>query len=119
MAEAAESREIDTAKAGGETTAKKKAAKDPKKKPAARAKRAKVKASVRKRLVWVVFSSSLREEGRFPYAEKEAAEARAVELHEKNHRKYFVQPVKEVLGERGTAAVAEARAAAAGEPVDD
>jgi hypothetical protein len=88
----------------GDGVVKKKAAKEPKKKPAVRAKRTKAKVIVRKRLVWGVFSSSMKEEGRFPYAEREAAEARAVELAAKHKRTYFVQPIKEPLADKEPAA---------------
>lgn len=71
-----------------------------KKKAAPRSRRAKTKAQVRKRLVWGVFSSSMKEEGRFPYAEREAADAKAATLAEKHKRTYFVQPIKEIIGER-------------------
>ena len=77
--------------------ATKKKAKEPKKKAAARPKRTKVKAIIRKRLVWGVFSSSMKEEGRFAYADLEAAEARVAELSLKHKRTYFVQPIKEPL----------------------
>ena len=78
----------------------KKKLKDPKKKAAPKPKRSKVKVVVRKRLLWGVFSSSLKEEGRFPYAEKNAAEERAAELAAKHKRTYFVQPIKEPLPEK-------------------
>lgn len=68
-----------------------------KKKPAVRAKRSKIKAPVRKRLIWGVFSSSLKEEGRFPYADREAADNRAAELTAKHRKTFFVQPIKEPL----------------------
>ena len=77
--------------------ATKKKAKEPKKKAAARPKRTKVKAIIRKRLVWGVFSSSMKEEGRFAYADLEAAEARVAELSLKHKRTYVVQPIKEPL----------------------
>ena len=109
MAEAAESQ----GKKGEATDAapgKKKAAKDPKvKKPAVRAKRTKTKVIIRKRLVWGVFSSSLKEEGRFPYAERAAADARAEDLATKHKRAYFVQGIKEPLPEK-PAAPAEPKA---------
>jgi hypothetical protein len=84
------------AEAGGD----KKKPKDPKKKAAAKPKRSKVKVIVRKRLLWGVFSSSLKEEGRFPYADKDGAESRAAELAAKHKRTYFVQPIKEPLPEK-------------------
>ena len=78
----------------------KKKAKEGKKKAPAKPKRSKVKVIVRKRMLWGVFSSSLKEEGRFPYAEKDAAEARAADLAAKHKRTYFVQPIKEPLPEK-------------------
>src|SRR5436190_1561372 len=78
----------------------KKKVKDPKKKAAAKPKRSKAKIIVRKRLLWGVFSSSLKEEGRYPYADRDAAEARAADLAAKHKRTYFVQPIKEPLPER-------------------
>jgi hypothetical protein len=87
--------------AGGEAVAgDKKKAKDPKKKAAAKPKRSKAKVVVRKRLVWGVFSSSMKEEGRFPYAEREAAEARASDLAVRHKRTYFVQQIKEPLADK-------------------
>jgi hypothetical protein len=78
----------------------KKKVKEGKKKVAAKPKRSKVKVIVRKRMLWGVFSSSLKEEGRFPYAEKDAAEARAADLAARHKRTYFVQPIKEPLPEK-------------------
>jgi hypothetical protein len=74
--------------------------KEGKKKAAPKPKRSKVKVIVRKRMMWGVFSSSLKEEGRFPYAEKDAAESRAADLAAKHKRTYFVQPIKEPLPEK-------------------
>lgn len=94
-------KQVEAAEAAGtpptEGAAAKKKVKEPKKKAAPRAKRTKVKAIIRKRLVWGVFSSSMKEEGRFPYADRDAAEARVVELSQKHKRTYFVQPIKEPL----------------------
>ncbi|MBI3862027.1 MAG: hypothetical protein HY290_09035 [Planctomycetia bacterium] len=96
QADAAEKQE----KSSGEgAAADKKKTKEPKKK-APKAKRSKAKVVVRKRLVWGVFSSSMKEEGRFPFADREGAEARAVELAAKHKRTYFVQPIKEPLPEK-------------------
>ena len=84
--------------AGDEPPKRKKKA--PKKKAATvRVKRTKTKAVVRKRMLWGVFSSSMKEEGRFPYAEKEQANARAEILHQKNKKEYFVLPIKEPIAE--------------------
>jgi hypothetical protein len=78
----------------------KKKVKDPKKKAAAKPKRSKMKVIVRKRLLWGVFSSSLKEEGRFAYGERDGAESRAADLAAKHKRTYFVQPIKEPLPEK-------------------
>jgi len=96
--------EVDDA---GDEDAPKKKKKAVKKKTATRAKRLKTKAVVRKRLVWGVFSSSMKEEARFPYAEREAAEQRAEALTQKNKRTYFVQPIKEPIPDAPPAAAAE------------
>ena len=50
--------------------------------------------------LWGVFSSSLKEEARFPYADRELADAKASDLALKYKRTYFVQPIKEPLPER-------------------
>jgi hypothetical protein len=99
-------RQAEAAETSEPGVAKKKAAKEPKKKAATRTKRTKAKVVVRKRMLWGVFSSSLKEEGRFAYAEKEAAEARAAELATKHKRTYFVQPIKEVIADRESAPAA-------------
>lgn len=93
----------------GDDDAPKKKKKAAKKKPAApRAKRVKAKPIIRKKIVWVVYSNSMKEEGRFPYTEKEAAEARAKTLSEKaNKKNYFILPVKEPITEVAAPAAAE------------
>lgn len=96
QAEAAE-KQGKTAEGGA---GEKKKAKDSKKKAAAKPKRSKVKVIVRKRMLWAVFSSSLKEEGRFPYSERDAADARAADLAAKHKRTYFVQAIKEPLPEK-------------------
>ncbi len=99
--------QVEAAEKQGKTSAtevgaevKTKKVKDPKKKAAAKPKRAKAKIIVRKRMLWGVFSSSLKEEGRFPYAEREAAETRAGDLAAKHKRTYFVQSIKEPLPDK-------------------
>lgn len=94
MAEAAE--------ALGEDGATKK--KKTKKKKATRKKatrRAKAKTTTRKRLVWVVYNGSMKEEARFPYDERDAAEEKVKALRDKaagkSTKMYFIQPVKEAL----------------------
>jgi hypothetical protein len=105
QADAAE--KLGKAAAGDGTATEKKKAKEPKKK-VTKAKRTKAKVIVRKRLVWGVFSSSMKEEGRFPYAEREAAQSRAEELAARHKRTYFVQPIKEPLAENEIPATADA-----------
>jgi hypothetical protein len=66
--------------------------------------RRKPKAAERKRLLWGVFSGSLKEEARFPYDQRAAAEERLEQLRAKGKKNYFIQPIKEVI----TAAAAPA-----------
>ncbi|MDB5344072.1 MAG: hypothetical protein JWP89_2449 [Schlesneria sp.] len=66
-----------------------------------RAKRTKEKVQARKRLVWVVYSGSMKEEGRFAYDQLEAAHEKIEQLKLKSKKLYFIQPVKEILGEGG------------------
>lgn len=75
----------------------------PKKKKVAkpRTKRAK-EAMQRRRIVWVVYSSTMREEGRFLYHEKEKADELLATLLGRGKRRYFMQPVKEALNPDGT-----------------
>jgi hypothetical protein len=49
----------------------------------------------------------MKEEGRFAYGDREAAEARMEELAAKYKRTYFIQPIKEPIPE-APVAVAEA-----------
>lgn len=91
-AEAAEAMEAD----GEKAPAKKKKRKAAKRKTT---KRTKVKAVIRKRLVWGVFSSSLKEEARFPYDQRKEADEKCAALAAKTKRTYFVQPIKEAVPE--------------------
>jgi len=59
--------------------------------------RRKTKAIARKRLVWGVFSGSLKEEARFPYDQKKEAEAKLAQLLARGKKVYFIQPIKEVF----------------------
>lgn len=94
MAEAAEKQE----KASRGTTARKtKKRKATKRKATTR--KSKDKGLQRKRMVWCVFNGSMKEEGRFPYDQKEAAEAKLEQLRSKSKKMYFLQPVKEVIGD--------------------
>jgi hypothetical protein len=74
---------------------KKKGIKEAAKKPT---RRAKAKVSERKRLMWAVFNGSMKEEGRFPYDQRDAAEERLQQLKLKSPKKlYFIQVIKETL----------------------
>jgi len=59
--------------------------------------RRKAKAAERKRLFWGVFSGSLKEEARFPYDQRAAAEERLEQLKAKGKKNHFIQPIKEVI----------------------
>lgn len=87
--------------AGEKGTEPKKATKKTPKVAAPRAKRTKEKVQARKRLVWVVYSGSMKEEGRFPYDQLAAAHEKIEQLKLKSKKMYFIQPVKEILGEGG------------------
>lgn len=78
----------------------------PKKRKAAkpRTKRAK-EAMQRRRMIWVVYSSTMREEGRFLYHEKDKADELLATLLGRGKRRYFMQPMKEALNPDGTPVV--------------
>src|SRR5580698_10315053 len=80
------------------------APKKTKKATGTKTKRVKEKIQARKRLVWVVYNGSMKEEGRFPYDQRDAAEEKIEMLRQKSKKMYFIQPLKEVIGEApGTA----------------
>lgn len=97
-------REVEAAEAlaednGSATKKKKKATK--KKTTRARAKKKDVLA--RRELIWVIFSGTMKEEARFSYAERKAAEERLEQLRSKSKKLYFIQPVKEPITEPAAA----------------
>lgn len=51
----------------------------------------------RKRLSWGIFSSTAKEEARFSYDQREAAEEKLAALLARGKRLYFLQPIKEPL----------------------
>lgn len=57
----------------------------------------KAKVAERKRLIWGIYSGSFKEEARFPYDQRAAAEERLEQLRAKGKRSYFIQPIKEVI----------------------
>ncbi len=93
MAEAAEALEKASPKAKKKATRKK------------AARRTREKAPERKRAVWVLYSSSMKEEGRYPYDQKEAAEEKLAALRARGKRLYFMQMVKELITDGATTVV--------------
>lgn len=77
--------------------------KKPRKAAAPRVKKVKEKPQIRKRLLWVVYSGSMKEEGRYPYDQRAAAEEKIEQLKLKSKKMYFIQPVKEIIGADGVA----------------
>ena len=75
----------------------KKPAKKATKKKAATKRTRKTAKAERKRLSWGIFSGTLKEEARFPYDQKEEAEAKLEALLARGRRLYFLQPIKESL----------------------
>jgi hypothetical protein len=61
-------------------------------------KKARTKPVERRRIVWVIFNSTQKEEGRFNYDQRQEAEERLEVLRSKSKRLYWLQAVKEVLG---------------------
>lgn len=88
-------KQVEAAEARGATEAPKKA----KKAATTKTKRVKEKVQARKRLIWVVYNGSMKEEGRFPYDQRAAAEEKIELLRQKSKKMYFIQPLKEIIGE--------------------
>jgi len=63
------------------------------------ARKRKVKAPERKRLLWGVFSGALKEEGRFPWDQRGQAEEKLALLRSKSKKLYFIQPIKESISD--------------------
>lgn len=92
-------KEAEAAEAGGKKTAGTKKKKKATRKKATTTRRTKDKTPQRKRLVWGVFSPSMKEEGRFPYDQRDAAEQKAEQLRTKSKKPYFIQPIKEPIAD--------------------
>jgi len=105
MNEAAEARET----GGDDAEAKPKKARAKAKTPAKKAtKRTKEKVAPRRMLMWAVYNGNMKEEARFPYIERKAAEEKLAALREKSAKKlFFIQPVKVPLGDAGAKIVKE------------
>ena len=66
-----------------------------KKSTTSRTRRTKDKTAQRRKLMWGVFSGSLKEEARYAYHERKAAEEKLEQLRSKSKKQlYFIQPVK-------------------------
>lgn len=107
-------REAEAVEARGDApAAKAEKATKAKKAPAAKGKRTKEKPVARKRMIWVVYNGSMKEEGRFPYDQRAAAEEKIEALRQKSKKLYFIHPVKEVIGDPSATVGLVAAAAAA------
>jgi len=82
------------------------------------ARKRKVKAPERKRLLWGVFSGALKEEGRFPWDQRAQAEEKLTLLRSKSKKLYFIQPIKESISD-ATRAPSEAAPSSDEEILDD
>jgi len=82
--------------AAADKAAKKRVKKDGAKKPSTR--RTKTKVAERKRLMWAVYNGSMKEEGRFAYDQRDAAEEKVQQLKLKSPKKiFFIQALKETI----------------------
>jgi hypothetical protein len=98
MAEAAEARGGDAEEVAAKGKAKAKAVRKPAAKKTTR--RTKEKAIPRRMMMWAVYNGNMKEEGRYPYAERKAAEEKIAQLREKSAKKlFFIQPIKVPLGD--------------------
>jgi hypothetical protein len=77
----------------------------------------KLKAPERKRLLWGVFSGTLKEEGRFAWDERDKADEKLALLRSKSKKLYFIQPIKEAISD--SARPADEAAPAADEEILD
>lgn len=85
-------------KASGKKATKKKATKKKTTKRKTTKRRTKAKSTARKRLMWGIFNGNMKEEGRFPYHEREAADEKLEALKTKSPKKmFFIQPIKEEI----------------------
>ena len=91
--------EAEAAEKRGKTAKKKATKKRATKKKATKRKR-KTKTVERKKIFWGVFSGTLKEEGRYPYDQREKAEEKLEALRNRSTKKlYFIQPIKTSLSE--------------------
>lgn len=100
QAEAAEAVEKDK-EAKPKKAARAKVAKEPKAAKKKAVRRTREKPEVKKRAIWVIYSNSMKEEGRYPYNQKAAAEERLEALRARSKRLYWLQMVKELITNDG------------------
>lgn len=89
-------REAEAAEAQTKTKKAKKTKKKATKRKTTRS-RAKKDVLERRRLVWAIYGSTMKEEARFPYEERKQAEAKLEQLRSKSKKTYFIQPLKEPI----------------------
>jgi hypothetical protein len=92
-------KQAEAAEKMGESGAKTAKKKRVTRKKTTKKKRTKEKVAERRRLVWGVFSGSMKEEARFPYDQLSEAEDRVEKLRAKSKKLYFIQPIKEPIPE--------------------
>jgi len=100
MTEAAEARAADSDSSDvekGEVKKRKRAVAGAVKKTAVK-KKSRSKPVERRRVAWVIFNNTQKEEDRFPYDQRKEAEERLEVLRSKSKRLYWLQAVKEVIG---------------------
>lgn len=79
------------------------------KKPAAKktTRRTKEKVAPRRMMMWAVYNGNMKEEARYPYAERKAADEKIAQLREKSAKKlFFIQPIKVPLGDAAAPVIA-------------
>lgn len=115
-------KQAEAAKAAGVDDESPKKKKTKKKKKAAKkrtTRKVKDAVSERKRLIWVIYTATLREEARFPYDQRKQAEEKLKQLLAKGKRTYFLQPVKELVSGDATPVPVEEPEEAKAEAVKD
>lgn len=118
-AEAAEAMEAEGTAPKKKATKKKATKKKATKRKTTRS-RAKKDVLERRKLVWAIYSSTMKEEARFPWEERSEAEAKLEQLRSKSKKSYFIQPLKEPITKPDEDEVPPAdEAAAAEKPADD
>ena len=112
--------EVEAAEKRGTKTAKKKATKKGTTRKKTTTRKRKTKAVERKKIFWGVFSGTLKEEGRFPYDQRDKAEEKLEALRNRSTKKlYFIQPIKTGLSEAATVLEDDVIEEPVEEPIED